>query len=300
MAINPAVLSFSITHRLRRTIVRCRNHLRLCLVAALVAVPCVAQSQAQELGIIATSDISFTADGGDVATEGQPKMSISFGNADGMMSFGSPMADPNNSSALTGLLQQDKIRSELKITPEQIAGIEKLQKKSNQLLSSAVQAMMKARSNGGGNLDLSTLQEAKDNVRDLTDRGIEEILLPEQFERIRQIAFQVEISRMGLGPSLTRGKLGESVGVRNEQKPDLIRLATKIEEETTAKIAQIRREAREELVATLDEDQQAKVIELIGDYFDYSAPTMDDMMKQVTKRFKPKAEETKQEPATPK
>lgn len=278
----------------------CKNHLRLCLAAALATVPWVAQSQAQDLGIIATSDFSISTGDGEEAPQGQPKMAISFGGPDGMMTFGSPMADPNNSSALTGLLQQDKIRSELKITPEQIAGIEKLQKQSNQLLSTAVQAMMKARSNGGGNLDLSTLQEAKDNVRDLTDRGIEEILLPEQLERIRQIAFQVEISRMGLGPSLTRGKLGETVGIRNDQKPDLIRLATKIEEETTAKIAQIRREAREELVATLDEEQQAKVTELIGDFFDYSAPTMDDMLKQVTKRFQPKTEESEKEPATPK
>jgi ribosome recycling factor len=238
---------------------------------------------AQEIQIISSSSIEFDDESTDGSAEPTaPKVGFSFGGPGGMVSFGSGPTDPSDSSALAALLQQEKIRQELGISDSQMAGIQKLQKESGELLQKAVQELMKATKESGGAAQLDHIREARERVRELTERGIEEILLPDQVDRIKQIAFQVEITRMGMGPSLTRGKFGEAVGIRNEQKPELIRLAQELEEETRKKIAAIRAEAREKLIAKLDEEQQQKVEDLLGKYFDYAPPTMDDMIKQVT------------------
>ena len=215
------------------------------------------------------------------------KIGFSFGGPGSVISFGSSLGEsPTDASTFARLLQMDQIRNELKLTEPQLDGIRKLQQQSNQTLQKAAQEMMKALKEGGEKPSIDQMREARESVRDLTDRAIEEILLPEQMSRIREIAFQVEISRMGLGPALTRGKFGEKVGVRADQKPDLIRLAKKIDDEMKAKIAEIKREARDELLASLDSEQEKSAKELIGEFFDYSEPTMNDFAKQIGSQLK--------------
>lgn len=246
------------------------------------------EAEVSSIQIVASSDISI--EGGEGGEGSAPKIGISFGVPGSTFTFGSGAAgNPTDASALASLMNMEAIRKELKLSDEQIAGIEKLQKRSGELMQKAIQEVInQPREEGGavrGAFKVDQIREARDEVRQLTDRSIEEILLPEQLSRIREIAFQVEISRLGLGPSLTRGKFGEEVGVRPEQKPELIRLAQRIDEEMKEKIAKIRSDARAELLAALDPEQQEKAKGLIGDYFDYSAPTLDDMAKQMTAQF---------------
>lgn len=248
---------------------------------------------AQDNVITISSASSFESDEGEGGEAGAVQVGFSFGGPGSMISFGSGAENPNDAATLASLLQMDRIRTELQITDSQLEGIRKLQAQSNQLINAAVQEVMKAVKEGGERPDIDHLREARENVRKLTDRAIEEILLPEQMTRIREIAFQVEITKMGLGPALTRGKFGEEVGVRPDQKPELIRLAKEIEAGMEEKIAKIKQEARDELLAVLDKEQQGKAKELIGKYFDYKAPTLDDMAKQMTEQFK-KTKEAKE------
>ncbi len=67
--------------------------------------------------------------------------------------------------------------------------------------------------------------------RKQSEAALEEILLPNQLKRIRQLAYQVEIAKLGLSESLTDGRLGKDIGVNDNQKQHLAEKAAAVEAE---------------------------------------------------------------------
>lgn len=281
-----------------------------------LAVTFATNLNAQEIQIISSASSAFVdGEEGDGETSAA-KIGFSFSTPTASFSFGGTPEDPSDPAGLVSLLEMESIRQELKISDEQLAGIRKLQSESSRLMREAISTMNVANlvqsatsKPAAGDepqskvapvkIDATGLREkikqAREEVQRLNTNAIEEILLPDQLTRIRQIASQVEISKMGLGPALTRGKLGQELKVRPEQKPDLIRLAKRLDEETKAKILELKRQAREELLSSLDPEQLVQANELLGEFFDYAAPTMDDISRRMMNSFKPKKADTEEE-----
>ncbi len=89
-----------------------------------------------------------------------------------------------------------------------------------------------------------------------------EILTPKQQQLLRNLVYRLEIQRVGLGQSLTSGRLAEAVGVHEGQKESLLRAASKIQKALDEEIKRLRDQAESELFNELAPEQKSKAIEL--------------------------------------
>lgn len=98
---------------------------------------------------------------------------------------------------------------------------------------------------------------------------LDEILPPESLDRLRQLAYQIEIGRVGLGVALADGKLGEDVGVYENQKTLIRARGAEIEEKLRERIKLALADAQKELLRELPSGQRDKAAELLGTPFYY-------------------------------
>jgi hypothetical protein len=96
---------------------------------------------------------------------------------------------------------------------------------------------------------------------------LNDIIDPIEMERLKQIAYQLEITRIGLGKSLTNGFLGEHIGVEESQRSALQTKSDNVEGIAFEKIAQLKAAARSELFAELTSMQQGQLSLLLGATF---------------------------------
>ena len=98
---------------------------------------------------------------------------------------------------------------------------------------------------------------------------IDELLDPHQVDRIKQIGFQLEISKVGFVESMVNGYLGKKVGLNEDQKRTLRNRAPAIEKKSNESIATLLNAACEELLAELHPLQSRKAKGLLGKAFVY-------------------------------
>ncbi|MCR9295641.1 MAG: hypothetical protein NXI32_23225 [bacterium] len=220
-----------------------------------------------------------------------PIAGIAIAAADGAFSLGGmPLGagpggmDPNDRSQLFNLLSNTSVRAELQLTEEQIAGVRQIIQASQQRLSEHVREAMAARRNSGGGAIRLELQDMMRDNREQAEAAIEEILLPEQLNRVRQLAYQVEISREGLGEALVSGRLGNEIGVHDDQKQHLLDRAIKIEAEARQAIIAIQAQARDKLLSELTPEQRKAAEDLLGPYFQYEEPSLGQQLHQAFKQ----------------
>ena len=116
---------------------------------------------------------------------------------------------------------------------------------------------------------------------------VDELLTPAQWKRLRQIAFQVEIARIGLGKALTEGRFSPEVGIHENQKTHIVEKAEEIEARTAETISRLLANAQRELLSELAPEQRAKAVDAMGEPFffrDEFRPKMGTDSKQSTFR----------------
>ena len=118
-------------------------------------------------------------------------------------------------------------------------------------------------------------------------KQIEEVLLPQQRDRLRQVARHVEMQRGGDSAGLLQGKLAEELGITPAQKARLEEKAKQIETELAEEIVRLKSQARKDLIAELTPEQQKKLQELLGDGFDYQPTDWRQRLRQVERRARP-------------
>lgn len=201
-----------------------------------------------------------------------------------MFSFGRSVGgvDPNNRSQLFHLLSNESIRRELKLTEEQYGGAKQIMKEAQQRMQTLIQSRMSQSKGGRRSVSLAggELRDLMEENQAQAEAALEEILLPEQMERIRQLAYQVEVSQDGLGESLVHGRLGTEIGVHDDQKQHLLDKAAQLEAEARLEIARIRMEMRAKLFAELTPEQRKAAEALLGDYFEYEEPSLSQQLRK--------------------
>lgn len=237
------------------------------------------EAAAISIGISSDSEL----DAGDIAAG----TSFSFISPGSSFSIGSPNANPSSPSALFNLLGNESIRNELRLTDGQYGGVQKIMKASQERMSKLIRTRMVARESGQSvQIGGSEFQEMMEENRAQAEEAIEEILLPEQMDRIRQLAYQVEISRTGIGEALVTGRLGKEIGVYEDQKQELSERAAKIEAEAKLAILAIKAQARAKLFKELTPEQRKKAEDLLGDYFEYEEPSLGQQLSRSLKQIR--------------
>lgn len=194
--------------------------------------------------------------------------------------------NPDSKSSLFRMLGNESVRSELKLTEQQRTSAQRILDESNQRMSDLVKKSIRE----GRGINGTQIAEFTSASRKEAEAAIEEILLPAQLKRIRQLAYQVEVSRSGLGEALTTGRLGKEVGVTDNQKQHLSEKAAAIEAELRQAIVKLRSAAQAKLLEELSTQQRQEAHEMLGDYFYFEEPSIEQSIRQ---NLKLKREELK-------
>ena len=209
-----------------------------------------------------------------------PVRMFSIGGGPGM---GIGSADPMS------LVQMAQIQKELELVDEQQEKLKAIRDELNDKMS----ARMRERLAGDGGkfrFDAEAMAKWTEEMQALkadAEKQIDEVLLPQQRDRLRQLAHHVELKRSGAQDALLDGKLAEELGITAEQRARLRRVLFRSEKETAAEIARLKEKAKAELFAELTPEQQKKLKDLLGDDFDYQQTDWRQRIRQSQRRIQP-------------
>jgi Spy/CpxP family protein refolding chaperone len=111
---------------------------------------------------------------------------------------------------------------------------------------------------------LAEMQAARERL----DETVADVLLPHQWDRLHQIQIHQLMRRQGTGGALANEALAETLGITPEQQQRLRAKQEKVAKDVQKRIAEIHREAREEVLSVLTPTQRKKLEEMLGEPFD--------------------------------
>lgn len=173
---------------------------------------------------------------------------------------------------MIGLLQSDEVRQELDLMDDQVDQLRAI----GDDIRAQVRDELQGAFQGMGDLSPEERQQRIGEIRGKIDSivsksqgRLQEVLLPHQFERLKQIDLQARIQRGGAA-ALTEGELAETLGLTDQQKEQLRERSQEVQQELQEKIQQLRVEARGKLMDVLTPEQRAKLESMLG--ADFAVP----------------------------
>jgi hypothetical protein len=173
------------------------------------------------------------------------------------------------------LLQRSDVRAELELLDDQVEQLAELQETMQTRVRDRMREMgSRLRERGpegapdprGGGLQ-GEFREFFEQINREQREQLAKILVPHQLKRLGQLEMQMRLR--GGAMALLRGEVAEQLNITDQQREQLRAKAEEVERETRRKIAEIRRQAQEELISQLTPEQQAKIRELVGDPFEF-------------------------------
>lgn len=165
-----------------------------------------------------------------------------------------------------GLLGREDVQKELDILDDQKQEIEALMEDS----SNARRDMMRDLFGGGGNFDREAIQEAMEKANRDVEKKLDNILLPHQSRRLKELEVQFALRGRSLAAAVTNDTLVDGLKVTDDQKEDIEKAAESIQKELDAAIAKLRMDAIEKLMGkALTSQQQAKFKDMVGKPFEF-------------------------------
>ncbi len=134
-----------------------------------------------------------------------------------------------------------------------------------------------------GNEMRDAMRDAFQNFRDMSDEErqkkmtelnedfqakVDEILLPHQQKRLKQIALQQRTRGMNGIAGALDGDLAKELKITSAQKEEMQKVAEEARKEMEEKIVQLRKDMEDKVLSVLDSDQREKFQELVGEPFE--------------------------------
>lgn len=177
--------------------------------------------------------------------------------------FGPGGGDPNSKLAL---LQRRDIQDELEIVDDQQSKIREI--------NDELRSRMREVFNELRDLPEEERREAFRNMREKTqavtkefEKKVDEVLLPNQRERLSQISLQMRVQFTGTARALASEEVATALGITEEQKTKLTETARTVEREMEEKIEKVREEGREKILSVLTSDQKEKYKKMLGEKY---------------------------------
>jgi Spy/CpxP family protein refolding chaperone len=168
-----------------------------------------------------------------------------------------------------GLLYRDDVRQDLQLVDEQQEKVEALADEIRTELQNEMREMfrgMQDLSDEERQQQFEKIRERMEDVNADAEKRLKKVLLPHQFDRLKQIDVQMRVQQQG-SSALTSGELAETLDLTDAQRERLEERAAEVERELQEKIGQLRLEARNKLLDVLTAAQRAKLESLMGDDF---------------------------------
>ncbi len=192
-------------------------------------------------------------------------LGIHFGNAStllGQVAMGYSIPDPDKKMSIAYFLANKSVADELGLDDEQRDTIKALLRENGGSLSA-----IRLKGGAGPKRGLDELKLQFATKRASYEVILDETIDPIQLDRLTQIVYQIERSRIGLGESLSNGFLGKDIGVDANQKTELRTVAEAVEKRSEKAIWDLKYAAIDEVIRELTGSQQEEAKQTLGDPF---------------------------------
>lgn len=163
------------------------------------------------------------------------------------------------------LLEDENIRKELEIVDSQEEKIKALRDKIREEMRSMFQG-----GRGGSDEDREQRFAQIRTKMEGFQKELDEVLLPQQRDRLKQIALQARLRFQSTSQALASDDLAKELGVTDEQKEKLKSASETIEKEMQKEMEKVREKYRDKLLENLTPEQQAKFKAMFGKPAEFS------------------------------
>jgi hypothetical protein len=156
------------------------------------------------------------------------------------------------------MLRLPQIREELGLHDDQVETIGRLSTE----MQKQIRDVFRSADFTSGDVS-QIMREAQSTIRIKTEEKLEEILLPQQLTRLKQIRVQILLQKHG-PRALLSGMLADEVRLSDKQKDELIQVHNKNTQELEREIAKLRDEYMKKTLDTVLNDSQMDTIEKLS------------------------------------
>jgi len=165
------------------------------------------------------------------------------------------------------LLMREDVRKELEIVDsqyEELRGLgDEMRDEMREMFSGLRDLSQEERQEKFAELR-EKMAESREKIQDKVD----DILLPHQRDRLKQLSVQSQMRR-GTSAGLSSPAIVEELDISEEQLEKLREAAAKAQEELNEKVAKLREEAKEDILKVLTPSQRKKLEELTGEPYEF-------------------------------
>jgi len=162
-----------------------------------------------------------------------------------------------------GILADSDVRSDLEMLDDQY--------KQLQDLKAEIQKRAAEQIRGLDFSDRENLVSQIKSIRNSAVNDLNDVLLPHQVERLKQIRMQSLLRRRSFIDVLTSDPVKTKLEITDDQSSDLKEKEKEIEEELQREIAKLREQAREKLLSSLRPTQKEAVEKMFGEAYAFPA-----------------------------
>ncbi len=175
------------------------------------------------------------------------------------------------------MLQDPAIRAEMEIVEDQEKELEQIRDEMRNTFREMFSGMRDLpedkRREAFGNMR-EKMQEAMKDV----EAKVNKVLLPNQVERLNELALQSRMRRGGAQGALADEELAKKLGITEEQKKKMTEVAQEAQKELQEKIQKAQQEARDKILGVLTKDQRAQLEKMTGKA--YTPPPREDRRRR--------------------
>jgi Spy/CpxP family protein refolding chaperone len=173
-----------------------------------------------------------------------------------------------------GLIQQQEVQREIELSEEQEAELQTLGETVRDEIRGEMQGMfqnMRDLTDEERQARFDEIRARFEEINKDVEARMQKVLMPHQFDRLKQIELQARIERGGAA-ALTEGELADTLGLTESQRDAIRERAEQVQQDLQEKISQLRLEARNQLLEVLTAEQRAKLEAMMGAQFTLPEP----------------------------
>jgi Spy/CpxP family protein refolding chaperone len=164
---------------------------------------------------------------------------------------------------------RDEVQQELQLVDEQLEQVTTITEESRDQMRDEMRNLfseMRDLSDEERRARFDEIRSRFESMNAEFDGRLKKVLLPHQFERLKQIDVQVRVQQRG-ADALTSGELAEALNLTAEQQEKLEERAEEVQQELRDKVRELQLEARNKLLDVLTPEQRSRLEQMMGDAF---------------------------------
>lgn len=169
------------------------------------------------------------------------------------------------------IINDANVIAELELADDQVEALNELQDEMRNVFRESFSGMRDRFRDK--NVDREAMmQEIRDKIQSEMEgvtEGLNEILLPHQMTRLKELSFQADVRRGGTQGLLSNPQVKEQLGLTDDQIKEVQEKAKSVQADLDKKIEALRESARDDVLSVLTSEQQSKIKEMLGASFEF-------------------------------